>query len=116
MYIRFDLKPTNPLYSIAFSAMPPANSTVQCISSNAFKLVVYTDKIYQIASNFRYVCLVFGFMMLASSPLYIFGRLKWVGNMLFLSLQFQYLNMAILNKFSPMLSGLSYFKALMGYN
>jgi len=36
--------------------------------------------------------------------------------MLFLSLQFQYLNMGILNKFTPMLSGLSYFKALMGYN
>jgi hypothetical protein len=54
--------------------------------------------------------------MLATAPLYIFGRLKWVGNMLFLSLQFQYLNMAILNHFTPMLSGLSYFKALMGYN
>jgi hypothetical protein len=54
--------------------------------------------------------------MLATAPFFIFGRLKWVGNMMFLSLQFQYINMIIINKFSPMLSGLSYFKAVMGYD
>ena len=116
MYIRFDLKPTDPNVYKAFSQMPPANTTVQCISNNAFELILYSDKTYKIASDFRYVCLVFGFMILATAPLYIFGRLKWVGNMLYLSLQFQYLNMAILDKFTPMLSGLSYFKAVMGFN
>jgi hypothetical protein len=122
MFIRFDLKPTdpndlsNPKVNTAFSRMPPANTTVQCISYNAFELVTFSDKSYKIASDFRYVCLIFGYMILATAPLYIFGRLKWVGNMLFLSLQFQYLNMGILHKLSPMLSGLSYFKAVMGYN
>ena len=96
--------------------MPPTNLTLLCKTSNAYLLEVHSDSSYQVAISFRYVCQVLGYLMLASSPLYIFGRLKWVGNMLFLSLQFQYLNMAILDHFTPMLSGLSYFKAVMGYN
>jgi len=46
MYIRFDLKPTDPNVNKAFSRMPPANTTVQCISDNAFELIIHTDKSY----------------------------------------------------------------------
>lgn len=106
----------NPSTSGQFSIMPPANVTIKCIASNGYKLDNYSEYQYAVSKSFRYVCLVFGIVILSTSLLYIFGRQKWVGNMLFLSLQFHYFNMAIIDKFSPMFGGISYFKILMGYN
>lgn len=60
--------------------------------------------------------MIVGYLILASAFLYIFGRLKWMGNLLFLSLQFQYLSMVFIPRFTPMLGGLSYVKIVMGYN
>jgi len=79
-------------------------------------MVVYSDNDFTVAAGFHYASTILGYFMLASAPLYIFGRLKWVGNMLFLSLQFQYLNIVILDHFTPMIEGLSWFKYLTGYN
>ena len=64
---------------------------------------VYKDSEYAVASGFHYACTVLSYLMLATAPLYIFGRLKWVGNMLYLSLQFQYINISILDRFTPMI-------------
>ena len=112
-YLRINLKAPA---SGVFSKMPPANVTVKCVSDNGFEMIVYSDNDYTVAAGFHYACTVLGYFMLASAPLYIFGRLKWVGNMLFLSLQFQYLNIVILDRFTPMIEGLSWFKYLTGYN
>ena len=112
-YLRINLKPSA---SGVFSLMPPANVTIKCVSDNGFEMIVYSDNDYAVAAGFHYASTILGYFMLASAPLYIFGRLKWVGNMLFLSLQFQYLNMIILDRFTPMIEGLSWFKYLTGYN
>lgn len=84
-YLRIDLKPAT---SGTFSIMPPANVTVKCVGSNAHYLYVYTDRQYAFAERFSYACLIFGYFILATSVLFLFGKLKWLGNMLFLSLQF----------------------------
>jgi hypothetical protein len=60
--------------------------------------------------------MIMGYLIFASAFLYIFGRMKWIGNLLFLSLQFQYLSMVFITKFTPMLGGLSQIKTVMGYN
>jgi hypothetical protein len=60
--------------------------------------------------------MIFGYLILGSAFLYIFGRLKWMGNLLFFSLQFQYLSMVIIPVYTPMLAGLSQIKTVMGYN
>lgn len=112
-FLRIDLKPA---LSGPFSIMPPTNVTFKCYPDNGFQMIVYQDSEYAIASVFHYICTVVSYLMLASAPLYIFGRLKWVGNMLFFSLQFQYLNLCILDSFTPMIEGLSWFKYLTGYN
>jgi hypothetical protein len=69
-----------------------------------------------VAGSFHYIAMILGYLILASAFLYIFGRLKWIGNLLFFSLQFQYLSMVIVPRFNPMLSGLSTIKTVMGYN
>lgn len=96
--------------------MPPANVTTFCKADNGYNLLIYSQNQYKIAEGFHYLCTVFSFLILATVPLYLFGRLKWFGNMLFLSLQFQFFNLAILDVFTPMLAGLSYLKYIMGYN
>lgn len=112
-YVRFDLKPTS---SGIFSQLPPTNVTVQLFASDGFKLLVYTDMEYSIAISFHYISMIFGYLILASTFLYIFGRLKWVGNLLFFSLQFQYLSMIIIPSFTPILNGFSQIKTILGYN
>jgi hypothetical protein len=111
--VRFDLKPTS--YGI-FSQLPPTNITVQLFSNDGFRLYAYTNVQYAISLSFHYINWVFGFLILASAFLYIFGRLKWVGNLLFFSLQFQYMSMILIPFFTPILSGLSQIKTVMGYN
>jgi hypothetical protein len=54
--------------------------------------------------------------MLGTAFLFIFGRLKWVGNLLFFSLQFQYISAAIIPKYNPILHGLAQMKPILGYN
>jgi hypothetical protein len=77
---------------------------------------MYTTVQYQVAASFHYISMILGYLILASAFLYIFGRMKWLGNLLFFSLQFQYLSMVIIPRFTPMLSGLSQIKTVMGYN
>jgi hypothetical protein len=113
VYVRFDLKSTS---SGIFSQLSSTNFTTQMYADDGYKLVAYTDLQYKISVSFQYISYIFGFLILASACLYIFGRLKWVGNLLFFSLQFQYMSMVVIPKFTPILNGLGMIKALMGYN
>lgn len=54
--------------------------------------------------------------MLGTAFLFIFGRLKWVGNLLYFSLQFQYISTVIIPKYNPILHGLTQMKPILGYN
>lgn len=107
------LKPFSPGI---FSQLPPTNCTFQLNSDNGFELKPYTSMQYKVAGIFHYIAMALGYLILASAFLYIFGRLKWMGNLLFFSLQFQYLSIIIVPRFNPMFSGLSMVKTVMGYN
>ena len=76
----------------------------------------YTPVQYKVALSFHYICKIFSYLILFSAFLFIFGRLKWMGNLLFFSMQFQYLSMILIPHFNPMLAGLSQLKTVLGYN
>lgn len=96
----------NPAASGIFSRLPPANVTMLMDSDNGFLLIYYTDTQYKVADSIQYVCQILGYLMLISAFLFIFGRLKWFGNLLFFSLQFMYLSMLFIPEFTPMLAGM----------
>lgn len=106
----------NPATSGIFSRLPPANTTWPFHSYNGYITNMYTKAQYTVAKSFHYTCIIFGFLMFGSAFIFIFGRLKWMGNLLFFSLQFQYISMIVIQVFTPMLFGLSQIKTVMGYN
>lgn len=109
----YTVSPTSPGI---WSQLPPTNCTFTLGSDNGFELHVYSARQYQVAAIFHYIAMIMGYLILASAFLYILGRLKWMGNLLFLSLQFQYLSMVFIPRYNPMLAGLSQIKTVMGYN
>jgi hypothetical protein len=99
-----------------FSIMPAANCTYICRSHTAMRLKVYTTQQYSVAKALYYTARIFGYLILGSSILFCFGRLKWMGNSLFFSLQFQYISTAYVVYFTPILSGFGELKMVMGWN
>lgn len=68
------------------------------------------------AVTFSYVCLIFSYIILASSILFCMNKFKWIGNSMFLSLQFMYLSMTVLDYLTPMQVAFAKTKMVTGYN
>ena len=54
--------------------------------------------------------------MLLSAIMFMFGDMKWMGNLLFFSLQMEWFAMAWLDEFEPMMAAIGEMKRVMGYN
>ncbi len=96
----------NPTLSGIFSILPPTNVTITMDTDNGYLLKYYTDNQYKAAESIQYITQILGYLMLVSAFLFIFGRLKWFGNLLFFSLQFMYLSMLYIPEFTPLLAGM----------
>ena len=99
-----------------FSRLPPANITIVCAADNGFTFDVYGDDENEVADRLDDDVRIIGYVILGSSLFWLFGRMRWMGNAMFFSLQFMFISMAIVDDFNPMMASLGQLKAVTGYN